>query len=306
MKVKQINKKGFSLLEMSAVIIIISLILTAISQISNYIESAHATQAKRLTANSPVLKIDGLVLWLETSLEDSISYTSQSIGGDYIKKVDTWHDLSPMQNDLVSSSTATLKPRYLEDSTIVKGVPAISFNTTHGFPYLSTTKAINSLKYTIFIVHRMDSTNPDNAILLYNGSSATDSYSNMRITKANIDADDTTKAVTIKYIGDTTKKSTDDTDYNPVYSPNHDPLIAGDPNYLVRINKTKDTSNSYLNVTIANLDLSGDLWIGTNNTSGNYHITGELAEIIIFSRPLFTQEIKDIETYLYKKYQIIE
>ena len=65
------SKKGFSLIELSIVILIIGIIIAGITQSSRLVELYRLSAARTQTQSSPVNAIDGLVVWYDSTSEES-------------------------------------------------------------------------------------------------------------------------------------------------------------------------------------------------------------------------------------------
>ena len=91
MKISSSHSKAFSLVELSIVILIIGILIAAVSQGLDLLADYRITTAQKLTKTSRVSSIDGLVLWYETSLDESFS-TSDETEGAVIAQ---WNDVNP-------------------------------------------------------------------------------------------------------------------------------------------------------------------------------------------------------------------
>ncbi len=63
------NKKAFTLIELAVVMILIGLLVTGIVGGQVLIQSAQLAKAKSLTNSAPVMTVEDLTLWLETTLD---------------------------------------------------------------------------------------------------------------------------------------------------------------------------------------------------------------------------------------------
>lgn len=63
--------KAFSLLEVSAVILIIGILIAGVVTANSLIDKSRLASAKTLTTSSPVNGVKDLALWLETSVDSS-------------------------------------------------------------------------------------------------------------------------------------------------------------------------------------------------------------------------------------------
>ena len=137
-------KRAFSLIELSIVILIIGILVAGVTQSSRLVSEMRLSSAKRLTQSSPISSIKGLLLWLETSSDNSFD---NNVGdGD---QVANWYDLNPLSNTkyTLNQSTTANRPTYIKSST--GGIPALKFNNSKfqidDFP-------LNDPSYSMFIV----------------------------------------------------------------------------------------------------------------------------------------------------------
>ncbi len=125
---KKLSAKAFSFLELSIVILIIGLLISAFLGGAEISGDAKLRQAKNLTQNSPVVSLPGLVFWLDTTSEKSFS-ESEAKDGALISK---WFDLNPeasVTSYLSNNSvTASDHPSYTEGC--INGLPCLYFNGT--------------------------------------------------------------------------------------------------------------------------------------------------------------------------------
>lgn len=75
--IKKANK-GFSLVELSIVILIVEVLIAAVKQGIDLLQDSRLTAARMLTQTSRFASLKGLSLWLETTSENSFS-TAESI-----------------------------------------------------------------------------------------------------------------------------------------------------------------------------------------------------------------------------------
>ena len=64
------KKKGFTLVELSIVMIIIALLVVGVVAAQSLIASAQLAKARSLTNSAPIATIEDLTLWLETTTEE--------------------------------------------------------------------------------------------------------------------------------------------------------------------------------------------------------------------------------------------
>lgn len=141
------KNKAFSLVEVSIVIIIIGIILVGVAKSMAFFNKAGLKVKQRITRNAPMMstKIPDLVLWHETTLEESITMDSSN-------KVSKWHDIKPNAYGAAKDATQSdeaRKPIFIENS-LGTGLPALSFPRGNRFD--TTLNELVGSDYTIFVV----------------------------------------------------------------------------------------------------------------------------------------------------------
>jgi prepilin-type N-terminal cleavage/methylation domain-containing protein len=113
--------KGFSLVEMSVVILIIGMLIAGISQGVDLYSDFKLKTAQNLTINSRVSRIEDLALWLETTLEKS--FQTKMVNNSAVLQ---WNNISPFALDNKNALSCTINyPTYFENN--INGLPAIQF-----------------------------------------------------------------------------------------------------------------------------------------------------------------------------------
>jgi prepilin-type N-terminal cleavage/methylation domain-containing protein len=64
------SKKAFTLLEISVVLILVGLLIVGVVGGQVLIQKAQLAKAKSLTSSSPMIMIEDLNLWMETTLDE--------------------------------------------------------------------------------------------------------------------------------------------------------------------------------------------------------------------------------------------
>jgi prepilin-type N-terminal cleavage/methylation domain-containing protein len=114
-------RKGFSLIEMSVVILIIGMLIAGISQGIDLYSDFKLKTAQNLTINSRVGRIEDLALWLETTLEKS--FQTKMVNNSSVPQ---WNNISPFALDNKNAVSCTSNyPTYFENN--INGLPAIQF-----------------------------------------------------------------------------------------------------------------------------------------------------------------------------------
>lgn len=155
------KNSAFSLIELSVVILIVSILIVGSVESKKFVQKARLTKAQTLTATSPVNDISGLQLWLETSLASSL-IKAEATDNTFVS---TWYDNNP---DAVTQSNATApvnrRPKYILSG--INGLPALKFFAdgnwdvmTVAGPYIgSATAPATYNNYSLFVVAQATAT----------------------------------------------------------------------------------------------------------------------------------------------------
>jgi len=274
MKKNSAQNSAFSLIELSVVLIIISVLVAGVMQSTSLVNLARLMNARSYTSKSPVPSIGGLVAWYETSSKNSFKAVDNAADNS---EISDWYDINPAslpekKNTLVANSVI-----YKTDG--INKIPSLQFTSANA--NLDSFFQGTSAQYTIFLVFRPTSTS--GTILDSDTSGATNSIS-IAANALNLNAGSSAD------IANTFIAST---------------------NYITAVYFNRAVSEAYVNdaVNIAGSAINSGtnqldgLTIGSNK-SGTNNFSGLISEVIIFNRPLKFQERKDVMSYLSKKYSI--
>jgi hypothetical protein len=106
------KKSAFSLAEIAAVMIIISIILSGIVAGKRVLTKSKLTEARAITQTAGIGDMEDLLAWYETSMEDSFDYPQNSDA----TAVSLWHNRAlklEVRNDAVQSTSAN-QPIFLK------------------------------------------------------------------------------------------------------------------------------------------------------------------------------------------------
>lgn len=139
-------RSGFSLVELSIVLLIIGIVVAGITSGSVLIQSAKISGARQLTISTPVVqKTPNLGLWLETTRRDSF---------DTIKvdenEIPVWNDLTLVNNGkyVAVDAGGTTTPTY--DVDAINGLPGVKMDGLDDYLTIADFKA--DAYMTLFVV----------------------------------------------------------------------------------------------------------------------------------------------------------
>ena len=294
--IKRAPSKAFSFLEISVVIMIIGLLISAILTGSEVTASAKLVHARSLTQNSPVASISGLTLWLDTTSEKSFSKLESKEGA----AISRWNDINPEASvsNYLSNSSGTTSEHPIYKETCINGLPCLYFNGTTNNKITSPKQMGIRTKYI-------------SMFLVFTGSeSATASYASSVFSSGGA-WDDNSGA----FILGTTANPNKYFSYNMpstygIQYKSCTPVAYMNPKQEYVYGVIDDNSSSifhYVNGVVANS-------VGSNSgvltktlgivSIGNGSYQGNIGEVIIFTKALTTTERKSVEQYLGKKWGI--
>ena len=283
---KKTKKFAFSLIELSIVILVIGILMVGVSQGYNLVRSAQISNARGITAKSPISQMQGLLAWYETSMKESLDQSKLKDGDS----ISTWKDISPNSilngyNQLTTTASANIT---FAQSSINK-IPAIKFSGISKLSLGNFTQGSSS-QATVFLVVKLNYV-PDttNYKTIFDGNSADFSFSirsnGIQInTGSSVVSSDVANsflnsgeyAIAIYFNGSNSKVYVNDTD-----------LMFG---------------GSVISNTLGTNQLSG-LTLGKNKDGIN-GFSGFISEVAIFNRVIKAGERKEIFNYFSKKYKI--
>ena len=287
---KKSKNTAFSIVEISVVILIISLLLAGILNGTSLIGDASVATAQKLTTNADVNNMESLTLWLETSFTSSLeAQGNKKVENDI--KINRWKDNSPLKSptkrfDFIQ--TTANQPTYKEN--VIDGLPMLYFTTANNLEFsnpqnqnLSLADLMQNNQATIFIVCMFDKS--ASGAKLINFNNVVDFGYNANKIEMKFDSNNLIESV------DSLKQET-----------------------LQMISAIKNIGKIefYLNGNLRS-NISSSATIVDTNFSSNFSSTnkitvggfkGWLGEILVFNTALATKERQQVEQYLTKKWKI--
>ncbi len=284
--VKKIKISAFSLVELSIALLIIGILIIGVSQGYGLVKSARISNARSITAKSPISQTQGLVAWYETTAKESFEQSEIKDGAQISK----WKDISPssvISSANILTTTASVNATYSQSS--INKIPAIKFSGTGKLSIANFTQGASS-QATIFMVVKLNYA-PDTTnfkTLLDGYSSSSDFSFSIKSDVAQVNAGSTglstatansflnsgEYAIAIYFNGSSSK----------VFVNNTNSMLGG------------SAFNSGTNQLVG-------MTLGTNKSAGA-GFTGYISEVAVFNRVIKSTERKEIFNYFSKKYKI--
>lgn len=293
----KVNKNNaFSLIELSIVILIIGILVAGVTQSSRLINAMKIQSARAITLSSPVSSINGLVLWLETTLEKSFDPIQASNGSE----ISAWFDINPQTSTPLNATQATTGRRPIYNNS--GSLPLVNFNGATNGQFLSlpdNTIPSGDSAFTIILVFRM----PYDGAIKNHDILVAGLWSNP-INLTRIYKQASTYSIINYLAGGSTTAS-------QVLTGNisSDSLIIFTAIYKSSATKTLTgflNSAQFATATVPDPRATGSGYqmIGGNAWVNFEYFRGDIAEIIFFNRNISNDERIDVEKYLAKKWAI--
>lgn len=284
------NKKAFSLIELSIVILIIGILIAGVTQGSRLVRQFQLTNAKTLTQSSAVNSIKDLVLWLEPTMDNSITSATNANNPEDGDKISAWNDSNSQLSQKINVSQATSgnQPTYVSKG--IGNLPTLSFGGAH---FLDNTSSVpipaGYKQYTIFAVWQTNSSSAVRLIVHQRGPlSCLGDRAGIFITSTNVNGWGCASGDVIA------SAYSVNTPYNAIYRV--DSTQANNVTIYLNGSQTGPTAAALNNIG------TSAFAVGYGDSSSAYYFSGYISEIIVFTRALKSSEISDIRAYLSKKY----
>lgn len=285
------NKKAFSMVEMSIVLLIIGVLIALVAS-NTQIYTAYKLQgARQMTQSSPVAITDDLSLWIDATSKDSFLYDQSNNGAS----VTTWYDINPQLQTAARPTIASQGTAPIYTTNAINNLPAVRFAAT-GYYHITNLPVSSNTTKTIFAVVKQTSAAQRNYIYdNYNSASPT-SCAGISQHCFILESNATPKTATSHAGASLTTGSF------TIGNPYVITIVENSSSSFFRYNGTQTSSgNIGSSVMLTNLRLGGSC-LGSAGYSEA--MIGLIGEFIIFDRILKTEEYVAIESYLGRKWGI--
>jgi len=273
------------MVEISMVLVLLTAIIIGVMQTTTLIGDSTLSRAQSLTKQSPVKDLSGLVLWLETSLEESFILNEIEDG----QPISVWNDIknNTLQKNNASQSNSASQPTY-QEKAFNKSIPGIRFDGSSHYLEFDGDGIINS-PYSIFVVEKRTSNDGENYFI---GGTTTAPYQNLVLGYQ-------TNTVILHSNHHTHLTNSMPGYVNDVERIHSFTFDMTNRKYYLNGGSSADASDSVSSPIIAFVGSS----IGRYRSAYEYY-QGDIAEIIIFNKILKDEDRNSVEEYLGKKYDI--
>ena len=269
-------KSAFTLIELSAVIVIIGILIAGVMGATGLLKKSKIAAAQSLTKASPIAGITDNALWLESSIESSFKDTESSTGDS----VSTWYD---QKNSVNKSSVIAVGtgPTY---SNTINYIHAVKFSgSTANYLQVSDASFLNNSDYTIIVLEKRQS------------SSAGYFIGDSSVSTAN-------QTLLLGYSADAAIAHSQGTGNSYTSNVSTYSSSTDTPRVFTFISDSTSGKKTYINGMLASQSSDTTKLSNITTLAIGKGYTGEIGEIAIFTRALKSEERKATEDYLGKKY----
>jgi prepilin-type N-terminal cleavage/methylation domain-containing protein len=273
------SPKAFSMIEVAVVLIIVGIFIAGTFAAISLVKKSRILAAQTKTRAAPVGTIPNLVVWLESSLEESFSTVEAENGA----QLSAWKDIkssstAPTNNGASGAS----KPIY---SNSINSIHAVKFSGDADSYFEIDGSALNNSDYTIIFLEKRQSS-AANYFLTDDGTSSADNK------KLQLGYSSSGAVIHSQGSGNSYSASVGSYD------------SSEKPRIFTFIQDSSSGKKTYVNGFLAKEDSDTTKLSGINKLRLGENYNGEIGEFIIFDRALKAEERASIEKYLSEKWTV--
>lgn len=293
-------KKGFSIIELGVVILVIIIILSLIRLTENYFAQNKIDNANKYTQDSVVKSTSDLILWFETSDKSSFSEIEQ----EDLSAISNWLSSSQFAQQPISfeQKIANNRPNFIKSA--INNLPVIEFNGVNSFLELDLTNQLNFRNISIFLVSSSKNfVNDQSTIISFKTNDNKFSLNNIK--KENF--------YNLQFTIDNNSKTVEQFNLSKDLSIKTPVIIEASVsetviNFKINNQFVNQFNHNFTSDNINKIILGAYQTYQSNQNINNVDyanfLHGQIAELIIFNRQLTDQEGQEINQYLQKKWAI--
>ena len=268
---KKRHFRAFSLIEVSAVLIIVGIFIAGIFASNAFITKARLASAQTLTRSAPIRDVKDNALWLETSVLDSFTGSEASDG----TALTTWYEQRNTANK-VTLTAVNGGPTY---SNTINRIHAVKFEGAGYFTFDGS--FLNNTDYTITVLEKREASGGNNYFF---GDSAVATTNQNLLLGYSSDGQITHSQGGSSAYSALVSDYSSSSDNPRLFTFTHS-ATAGKKTYINGVLAAQDDTNL--------APLTG---ISTLSLGKGYF--GQIGELAIFTRALEADEIGSVEKYL--------
>jgi len=290
--------RAFSLLELSATLVIMGIGIAAIVQTNSLLTDMKVNSAANLTKSSPVGSIKGLVLWLESTTIDSFREDERENNA----QITTWNDINPQASKKYYALTTSTAAITYKEASDINDLSSIYFDGSVSSAKLTISKSeslsdalpiiTSDNDFTFFVVSKLDIDAPSSVTAFSNGYTGGWGY------EMEGDSGSRARRVTYPGVGNIDTTATDGSTNVEIVTVSYN----GNSGQTTSM-RVNGASVAISSSTIDAVNPNIGFYIGNTNVGGSPW-KGFISEIIIYKKVLNSDQIDRVESYLSKKYNI--
>jgi len=285
---KALNKRAFSLIELSIVLIIIGLLIAGITSGRNLVRASKLSSGRSITLASQIVTIPGMVLWTESTTKDSFLNT-ESIDSNQLT---TWYNREPSGFLVSNNFTTSASSNVIYEEVSTNELPAVNMTVAGNMSLANFSSSVLSAA-TIAIVFKPTVAPTSTATTIADAGASGNSTASIGIKNDRVSLN-FGSAVETSTVTNPASFSLDGLYILVVY--------LNGASSKVFVNNATEVGGSGAVLSAGTNALNG-VTIGANK-SGSNGIAAEISEVIIYNRVLKDTERQDMMSYLSTKYKI--